>query len=153
MGNSVSSLDLVIQLNNLFISFLQRSFSLTFENLSESIQVRIWQRQFGQHLSYMASHGRQVSVYQIIFKFSLIYSQIIAIVMDNASNNNTLMTSIERQWMGNIIFSSGFSHVLYASYRPLGSYQGFFKFPIIHSLLLTYCLAPWRDRGYVKCWW
>jgi len=43
----------------------------------------------------MASHGRKVSVYQIISLLS--YPQIIAIIMDNTSNNNTLMMSLERQ--------------------------------------------------------
>jgi len=61
---------------------------------------RIWQSQFGQHWSYTVLLERQVSHPQPSNMF-LTHFQIIALIMDNASNNNTLMTSLKwqcQQW-------------------------------------------------------
>ena len=60
--------------------------------------------QFGQHQRYTASHGRKVSVYQIISLLS--YPQIIAIIMDNASNNMLMMPLEWRCQEQGILFSA-----------------------------------------------
>ncbi len=69
------------------------------EHLGENMAEAIW---VTMELQYMASSGRSVfgpqpeSWFTHIITCLLTRLQIIAIVMDNASNNNTMMVFLER---------------------------------------------------------
>ena len=66
MDNLVCSLLMSDHIFMFLFVILQKSFSLTFENLLGNIQGRIWLKQFGQQWSYMALSGRQVLFCQLI---------------------------------------------------------------------------------------
>ena len=75
--------------------------------------------------------------------------QIIAIVMDNASNNNTLMTSLESQCQQQgISFSAQDSRMRCMPHTiHLAAIKVLYFTNLIITSCLTSCLAPGRDRS------
>ena len=82
----------------------------------------------------------------------LSYSQIIAIVMDNASNNNTLMTSLEQpcQECG-ISFSAkdACMHCMPHTVHLAAIKVFMFLVPNVPNFKFIHCLAR-RDWGFIK---